>query len=151
VGEAQKVDIVGRTYPEVTIRIEPDRVDRFARVIGADPGRGVPPTYAAVYALENTIPQLFLDEEARIDYARLVHGEQQFTWTRHPEVGETLVAQGRVVEDNERRNLRFVTFETVCRDPGGNEVCRSRMLSIIRGQGIPERSRDFSGSGGEGR
>ena len=79
------------------------------------------------------MPQLFADEEAAVNLAMLVHGEQEFEWRRHPEVGETITARGTVVEDVERRNLRFLTFETVCTDAGGAELCRSRMLSVIRG------------------
>ena len=51
--------------------IESNRVADFARAIGADPNDGVPPTFAAAYALEATAPELFGDEEAAID---LDHG-----------------------------------------------------------------------------
>jgi hypothetical protein len=107
-------------------------VAEFARALGEDPGKGVPPTYAAVYALAATVPQLFGDEEAAVNVAMLVHGEQEFEWDRHPEPGETLQAHGRVVEDVERRSLRFLTFETTCTGADRGIVCRSRMLSVIR-------------------
>ena len=127
--------VVGRTYPEVRFAIEREGVERFARAVGDDANRGVPPTYAAVYALHSTVPQLFLDEDAAVDFAHLVHGEQEFQWTRHPEIGETVFAQGTVTDDKRTRGMRFLTFETVCRDERGGEVCRSRMLSIIRATG----------------
>lgn len=104
----------------------------FARAIGADPSRGVPPTYASVYALGTTVPQLFGDPEAELDVAMLVHAEQEFEWARHPEVGETVTARGRVVDDQLRRGLRLLTFETACTDAGGGPLCVSRMLSVIR-------------------
>lgn len=126
------MNVAGRTYPAVRFTIEKERVLLFCRAIGAAPEAGVPPTFAAVYALGATVPQLFGDEEAGIDLGRLLHGEQEFTWGRHPEVGETVIAQARVTQDQERRGMRFVTLETSCTDEAGNSVCTSRMLSVIR-------------------
>ena len=125
--------VAGRTYPVVTFEIEPDRVDAFARAIGADPADGVPPTFAAVYSLGATAPQLFMDEEAAVDFARLLHAEQEFEWSRHPRAGETVVSRGRVATDISRRGMRFVTFETDTADSSGSPVCRSRALFVIRG------------------
>lgn len=112
--------------------IERARVEAFARVLGADLEGGVPPTFAAVYALSATAPQLFADEEAAVDLGRLVHGEQEFTWERHPEVGEAVIAEATVTEDRERRGMRFITLETACADEAGRPLCRSRMRSLIR-------------------
>ena len=109
-----------------------ERVADFARVIGADPTDGVPPTFAAVYALGATAPQLFGDEEAAIDLARLLHAEQEFEWHRHPDVGETVTSRARVASDTNRRGMRFVSFETDTSDEQGSPVCRSRALFVIR-------------------
>jgi N-terminal half of MaoC dehydratase len=126
------VDIAGRTYPAVTFEIEADRAAEFAWAIGADPAEGVPPTFAAVYSLGVTAPQLFSDEEAAVDFGRLLHAEQEFEWHRHPRVGETVTSRGRVVSDLSRRGIRFVTFETDTSDAAGAPVCRSRALFVIR-------------------
>ena len=104
----------------------------FARALGADPAAGVPPTYAAVYALWTTAPQLFADPEAAVDFVRLVHAEQGFEWDRHPEVGESLTARGRLASDLERRGARFLGFETEVTDAQGRPVCRSSALFVIR-------------------
>jgi hypothetical protein len=124
--------IAGRSYPAVESAIDPERVRSFALAIGADPDAGVPPTYAAVYALFATAVQLYGDPDAAVDFAHLLHSEQEFTWTRHPEVGEEVVAEGRVEEDVERRNLRFLTYATEVRS-GGEPLCQSRMVNVIRG------------------
>jgi hypothetical protein len=107
-------------------------VSAFARSLGADPAEGVPPTYAAVYALGTTAAQLFEDPEAAVDFANLLHAEQEFTWDRHPRVGETVISQGRVAADVERRGMRFITFETDV-TAAGEPLCRSRALFVIRG------------------
>lgn len=94
----------------------------------------MPPTYAAVYALGTTVPQLFGDEEAAVDLGNLLHAEQEFAWERHPGVGETVVARGRVASDVERRGVRLISFETrVTAD--GSPLCRSRALFVIRAAG----------------
>jgi len=124
--------VAGRLYPAVRFEIESERVADFALAIGADPADGVPPTFAATYALEATAPQLFGDEDAAIDFGRLLHAEQEFEWHRHPRVGETLSSRGRVASDTSRRGMRFVSFETDTTDEQGSPVCRSRALFVIR-------------------
>ncbi len=104
----------------------------FARAIDADPAAGVPPTYAAVYALWTTAPQLFGDAVAAVDFGRLVHAEQEFAWERHPEVGESVKATGRVAADIERRGARFITFETAVSAADGSALCSSRALFVVR-------------------
>ncbi|MDQ6918803.1 MAG: MaoC family dehydratase N-terminal domain-containing protein [Candidatus Dormibacteraeota bacterium] len=126
------MSVAGKSYPPVESKIEADRVRAFARAIGADPEAGVPPTYAAVYALFSTAGQLYGDPDAAVDFAHLLHSEQEFTWTRHPEVGVEVVAEGRVEEDVERRNLRFLTYATDVLS-GGEPLCSSRMVNVIRG------------------
>jgi hypothetical protein len=124
--------VAGRTYPAVRFEIDPERAEQFARAIGADPADGVPPTFAAVYSLGTTAPQLFADAEAAVDFARLLHAEQEFKWERHPRAGETVTSRGRVASDTERRGMRFVRFETDTTDSEGAPLCRSSALFVIR-------------------
>lgn len=124
--------VAGRTYPAVRFEIEPDAVAAFATAIGADAADGVPPTFAAVYSLGVTAPQLFGDDGAAVDFAKLLHAEQEFAWQRHPRVGETVVSQGRVASDMSRRGMRFVSFETDTTDAKGAPLCTSRALFVIR-------------------
>jgi hypothetical protein len=127
-----EIAIAGRTYPPVTFQIDAERAASFARAIGADPAAGVPPTFAAVYSLGVTAPQLFGDEEAAVDFARLLHAEQEFTWSRHPRPDETVTSQGHVASDISRRGMRFVTFETETTDEARKPLCRSKALFVIR-------------------
>jgi hypothetical protein len=131
-GPSGQAAVAGRTYPPVTFEIEPDRAAAFARAIGADPAAGVPPTFAAVYSLGATAPQLFGDEEAAVDFAHLLHAEQEFIWTRHPKPGETVISQGRIASDVSRRGMRFISFETETTDLAGAALCRSKALFVIR-------------------
>ena len=124
--------VAGKTYPAVKFDIEPGRVAKFAKAIGADPADGVPPTFAAVYALWTTAPQLFADADAAVDFAHLLHAEQGFEWRRHPRVGETVTSVGRVASDISRRGMRFISFDTDTSDSGGGLICTSRALFVIR-------------------
>lgn len=126
------MSIEGREYDPVTVELDPEHVAAFAWAIGADPADGVPPTYAAVYSLGVTAPQLFGDEEAAIDFGKLLHAEQEFEWMRHPSVGDTVTSRARVSSDVSRRGMRFVTLETETSSAHGAPVCRSRALFVIR-------------------
>ena len=79
-----------------------------------------------------TAPQLFGDEEAAINFGRLLHAEQEFEWSKHPTVGDRITSKARVTSDMERRGIRFVTFETDSSAEDGSRVCRSRALFVIR-------------------
>jgi hypothetical protein len=116
----------------VPFEIDPERVAAFARAVGANPADGVPPTFAAVYSLGVTAPQLFGDPEAAIDFAKLLHAEQEFDWTRHPHAGDKVSSQGRIASDVSRRGMRFVSFETETKSADGDDICRSRALFVIR-------------------
>src|SRR2546430_9518857 len=129
---ANRLGVAGKSYPAVNLVIEADRVADFARAVGADPESGVPPTFAAVYSLGATAPQLFGDAEANIDFDRLLHAEQAFEWARHPRLGEEVTSKATVLADTSRRGIRMVTFETETTDSGGDRVCRSRSLFVIR-------------------
>jgi hypothetical protein len=124
--------VKGKAYPPVETKLDPAHVRAFAEAIGADPDAGVPPTYAAVYALFSTAVQLYGDPEAAVDFQHLLHSEQEFSWTRHPEAGESVIARGRVAEDVERRNLRFLTYVTDV-EAAEEPLCSSRMVNVIRG------------------
>jgi hypothetical protein len=124
--------VAGKAYPPVDFAIEARHVEAFARAIGADPAAGVPPTYAAVYSLGVTAPLLFGDPDAAVDFARLLHAEQEFAWERHPVAGERVRSEGRVASDVTRRGVRMLSFETETRDAAGGSICRSRALFVIR-------------------
>lgn len=125
-------DLVGKQYEAVPFETEADRVRAFAEAVGADPDAGVPPTYAFIGTFQ-TGAQMIFDEDAKVNLAMLVHGEQEFTWERHPEVGEQLTAQGRIASDDDRRGMRFLTLETEIKDAEGRRIAGSRMLDVIRG------------------
>lgn len=120
-----------KTYPTVSTVAAPDRVAGFAASLGS-PEKGVPPTYAAVYAVGDSIGAALADTDLGIDFARMLHGEQEFAWSRHPQVGERLTASASVVSDEIRGALRMVTLSTVVTGADGAHVCTSRTVLVVR-------------------
>lgn len=90
----------------------------------------MPPTFAAVYALGTTAQLLFDDPEVAIDFAHLLHTDQEFEWARPARVGETVAATGRVTSDMERRGVRLLTFESQVVS-AGEWLCTSRARFAI--------------------
>jgi acyl dehydratase len=101
-------------------------------------GKIAPPTFAAVYALGAGSGSL---GRMGIPPNRLIHGEQEFTWKRALRIGETVTAQGSIVDVLQKRNLQFVVSEAVVVDEAGEEVGRSRATVLV----LPEPN-----NGGEG-
>src|SRR2546428_12390695 len=95
--------VAGRTYPAVRFEIESERVADFARAIGADPSDGVPPTFAAVYSLGVTAPQLFGDDEAAVAFALPLHAEEEFQWPPPPRRRGAAASPGPVTSGTRRR------------------------------------------------
>ena len=87
-------DPVGKTYPPVTYAVGREKVREYANAVGEtnpvhlDPEAAraaghadvvAPPMFAVVYASPAVVPALF-DPEVGIDFARMVHGGQEFAW-----------------------------------------------------------------------
>ncbi|MDP9227185.1 MAG: MaoC family dehydratase N-terminal domain-containing protein [Actinomycetota bacterium] len=103
--------------------------DREAALESGFPDCVAPPTF--------TVTQLWaVPREAReerlgsgLDYSRVLHGEQEFIFTRLPVVGEILKGEMRISRDLSKEgkrggSMRFVTYESIFRDEEGDEVLR---------------------------
>jgi acyl dehydratase len=135
--------------PEEVLRfdlpIDADRVADFAVAVGDDnpayfdrqaalelgfPERPAPPTFTVTQI--RTVPREDREERlgAGLDYERVLHGEQEFHFTRLPVVGETLKGEMRISKDSSKEgrrggSMRFVTYESIFTDAGGDEVVRA--------------------------
>lgn len=105
-----------------------EAVKEFALAVGTDGDTELaPPTFTT----RQIFPVPREDRERRLganlDYARVLHGEQEFVYKRLPRVGETLKARMRISKDFEKEgkrggSMRFVTYESVFEDTEGDEV-----------------------------
>ena len=130
--------------------VTPEGVSDFARAVGEDnpiffdndaamelgfPGPLAPPTF--------TVTQIFQvprDERekrlgANLDYARVLHGEQEFIYERLPVAGETLQGTMRIAKDFTKEgkrggSMRFVTYESKFTDAEGALVLTANYTLI---------------------
>jgi len=122
--------------------VELGHVQDFARAVGEDnpvffdaevaeqhgfPNVVAPPTFTATQIFQ--VPRDRREKElgANLDYGRVLHGEQEFTYKRLPVAGETLKGRMRIARDFTKEgkrggSMRFVTYESVFTDEAGDEV-----------------------------
>jgi acyl dehydratase len=117
----------GKTYDQVAFEITEERVRAFQELFGGPPG--VSPTILT--AAEFTVfPQVIGDPELGLDFARVVHGTQEYVFHRPLRIGETLQVQPRIASIRHKGGTGFVVIETLMRgvDGGAAAVARSTMI-----------------------
>lgn len=130
---------------EFELKVTPEKVREFALAVGEDnpvlfdteaaqqhglPDVVAPPTFTVtqIFAVPREERERRLG--ANLDYARVLHGEQEFVITRLPVAGEVLKGVMRISKDFEKEgkrggSMRFVTYETAYTDAEGEEVLRA--------------------------
>ena len=116
-------EAVGETDPRY---LDPDaaRAAGFADVVA-------PPMFAAVYCAPAVAPAL-LDPEIGIDFARMVHGAQEFTWHAPVVAGAEVTTEVAHEETSERGGLTFFVFASRSANQRGELVCEGRWTNIVR-------------------
>ena len=90
-----------------------------------------PPMFAAVYCAPAVGPAL-LDPEVGLDFARMVHGAQAFTWHEPVVAGDEITTEAAHEETSERGALTFFVFTTRSVNQRGELVCEGRWTNIVR-------------------
>jgi acyl dehydratase len=114
---------VGETDPRY-LDPEAARAAGFADVVA-------PPMFAAVYCGPAIGPAI-LDPEIGIDYARLVHGAQEFTWGEPVVAGDEITTDAELEQSSERGGLKFYVFRTTSTNQRGELVSEGRWTNIVR-------------------
>ena len=143
---AVNTGIIGKSYPPTTYAVGREKVREYARAVGEtnplylDPEAAraaghddvvAPPMFAVVYAMPAVAAALF-DREIAIDFARLVHGGQEFTWGPLVIAGDEITTRVSVADVSERRGNRFFVFESVSTNQSGETVCVGTWSNIVR-------------------
>ena len=123
-------DVEGKVYPASTVTIEPDAVRAFADVLGQTTP-GVPPTFLTV-AEFGVFDAVIADPELDLDFARVVHGEQEYVVHRPLEPRERLVVEPRIASVRERGGHGFLTIEVRLSSAEGEPVATARATMIER-------------------
>ena len=114
---------VGETDPRY---LDPEKAREagFADVVA-------PPMFAAVYCGPAIGPAI-LDPEVGIDFARMVHGAQEFTWHEPVVAGDEITTEAELEETSERGGLQFYVFKSTSKNQRGELVSEGRWTNIVR-------------------
>jgi acyl dehydratase len=91
-----------------------------------------PPTFAVVVQ-ERTLAQLLAAPDAGIDFSRVVHGDQRFSYTRPIVAGDELTAELTVSSVKSLGAHSMVTAESDIRDAAGAHVVTAISTLVVRG------------------
>ena len=125
--------------------VERGKVREFALAVGEDnpiffdplearrhgfPDIVAPPTFTVTQIWHVTREVREARLGVKLDYERVLHGEQEFVFNRLPFAGEVLKGSMKVSNDVTKEGrrggpMRFVTFETTFVDSDGEQVLRA--------------------------
>jgi acyl dehydratase len=88
--------------------------------------------FAVVYAAPAVAPGLF-DPEVGIDFARMVHGGQEFRWGPLVVAGDEITTTVTLKDSTARESMSFFVFESVSENQDGDTVCVGTWTNIVRG------------------
>jgi acyl dehydratase len=143
-------EVQGRVFPATApYLVGREKVREFARaVFSANPlnhdvfaaqAAGyadiVAPTTFPVVVQEATLAQLLSDPDANIDFSRVVHGEQRFTYSRPIVAGDELTAQLTISSVKTLGGNSMVTADSVITDATGAHVVTAISTLVVRGDG----------------
>jgi len=120
----------GKVYPAVEVEVEPERLKDFRGVFRQ--ASGVPPTFVTTIEYL-AFAQVAADPELALDFARVVHGAQEFDHRRPVREGETLTATIRVDSVRGIGANAFLVVITDIVDEDGTLVCVAKSTMVERG------------------
>lgn len=91
-----------------------------------------PPTFPVVVQ-EATLAQLLAAPDAGIDFSRVVHGDQRFTYSRPVVAGDELTATLTVTSVKTLGGNSMVTAESSIADASGDHVVTAVSTLVVRG------------------
>ncbi|TXK18535.1 MaoC family dehydratase N-terminal domain-containing protein [Homoserinibacter sp. GY 40078] len=141
-------ELQGRSFPPTApYLVGREKVREFARAVFAtsplhhDPDAAeaagypdvvAPPTFAVVVQ-EHALAQLLADPDAGIDFSRVVHGDQRFSFTRPIVAGDELTAVLTVTSVKTLGGHSMVTADALVADAGGEHVVTATSTLVVRG------------------
>ncbi len=143
------IEIQGKVYPPTApYLVGREKVREFARAVLSeaplhhDPEAAraagyadvvAPPTFAIVVQ-DSTLQQLLADEEAAVDFSRVVHGDQRFSYTRPIVAGDELTGVMTVTSVKQLGGNSMVTSSTEISDASGAHVVTAISTLVVRAE-----------------
>jgi acyl dehydratase len=143
---AVSIEVIGKSYPATTYAVGREKIHEYALAVGetnplhldVEAARAAgyddvvaPPMFSVVYAMPAVAGALF-DPEVGIDFARLVHSGQDFSWGPLVIAGDEITTTVTVSDVSERRGNGFYVFGSVSSNQRGDTVCTGRWSNIVR-------------------
>jgi acyl dehydratase len=140
-------EAIGKSYPPFEYEVGKEKIAEYARAVGEENPvyfdraaakeagfRDVPapPMFAVIYSFGSVAPGIF-DPDVGINFARMVHGGQEFEWGEPVCVGDVISTVTSVKDISEKRGMGFYVFESVSTNQDGQEVVRGTWTNIVRG------------------
>jgi acyl dehydratase len=141
-------DYVGRTYPaSEPYEVSRVKIAEFADAIGdpnpvyRDPAAAraaghpdviAPPTFAIVISMAAS-GRAVADPDLGINYAMVVHGEQQFQYSRPFRPGDLVTAQSTITSIRSVGSMSMMTTSTELRTTEGEHLCTALATLVERG------------------
>jgi len=139
---------IGHELPESVLPIERSRLQFFAKAIGETdpiytdrnaareagyPDLPAPPTFLFAAELDSGASNALL-ELLQIPIAKLLHGEQSFTYQRPACVGDTVTVHSTIADIYEKKNgaLEFVVRMSRATNQRGESVAELRTVLVCR-------------------
>ncbi|PSK99199.1 acyl dehydratase [Haloactinopolyspora alba] len=136
--------VVGWTYPAQPYEVSREKVREFAEAIG-DPNpvyvetsaareRGhtdvvAPPTFAMIPVMRGVD---MLMDDLGVEFARVVHVDQRFTYARAIAVGDRLETTTTLDQVRQVAGNDLLTIRSDVRDDRGEGVCESLATLLVR-------------------
>ena len=130
--------IEGKRYPRTsTYLVGREKLREFARATFlpeiVDSAEVAPPTFAVVIQ-EQSLKQVLSDPEAKLDFSRVVHGDQRFVYERPILAGDELTSELLVASIKTLAGNYLVTFNTEIFDSNNKLVCTAISTLVVRGE-----------------
>ncbi len=128
--------LVGKSSPPQTFEVTLEAVQRFMEATedpalqSKEPLQYAPPTFPTTFRMR--APELELDGSKM----QLLHGEQQYTYTRQLRVGEQVTCIVRIADIRERHgktgSMTFIVLETTGTDSEQQPIFTARSTAVVR-------------------
>ncbi|MFI5605957.1 MaoC family dehydratase N-terminal domain-containing protein [Amycolatopsis sp. NPDC051903] len=140
---------IGRSYPPDSLyEVSREKIREFADAIGdpnpiyrdpeaaraaGHPDVVAPPTFLTILNLPK-VNRIVADPELGLDYSRMVHGDQGFSYERPVHAGDTLEISATIENIMARAGNDFINVSAAITDAEGRLVCTTRAQLVVRGE-----------------
>jgi acyl dehydratase len=136
----------GKAYPPFEYEVGREKIREYASAVGEsnpvylerEAARAAgfrdavaPPMFAVVYSAGSVTPGV-LDPEIGINFARMLHGSQEFVWGEPVCAGDTITTTTTLKDLYESGGMEFYVFESVSQNQDGQDTVRGTWTNIVR-------------------